>query len=64
MTDTIRTERGLNKNSVVQLLDIGSNTECRHGVKHTQRVTPFNEFVRVPLMQSARYEENNVVDHV
>lgn len=60
----VRTKGRFDQYCVVELFHVCSHAKRGHGVKHTQWVTPFNEFVSVSLMKSARYEKNNVVDHV
>ena len=58
------TERRLNKHAVIQLLDIRSNAEGWHRIKHAERVTSFQKLVCISLVQRASNQENHVVDHV
>lgn len=54
------TQRCLDEDCRVELLDVGSNAEGGHGVKGPERVAALQEVVRVALVQSTRDEENDL----
>jgi hypothetical protein len=59
-----RTEGCLNKHTLVQFLDVRSDTQCGHRVKHTKRMTALQQFMRIPLVQSPSDQENDIVNHI
>lgn len=62
--EALRTEGGFDEYGLVELLDVRGDAEGGHGVEHAERVTPLEQLVRVPFVEGAGNQENDVVNHV
>ena len=49
---------------MIQLLDVGRNTERRHGVEYSQWVATFQQLVRVSFVECSSDEQDDIVDHI
>ena len=59
-----RTQRCLHERRVVQFFDIGSHTQRRKSIEHSERVASIQKFVGIAFVQCSGDEQHNVVDHV
>ncbi|KAI6756259.1 hypothetical protein HG530_011995 [Fusarium avenaceum] len=60
----IWSKRGLDKHAVVQLFDVGSNTENRHSLEPAEGVASLKKLTSIALMERAGDKKGDIVNHV
>ena len=57
-------EGGIDEDGLVELADVVAGGEGPDGLEHAERVAPLEELAEVALVEGARDDEDDVVDHV